>query len=73
MSNQIPNPQAIDSDAFNGVKRPGESYRWKTDVEPLVAVLLAFYRRAHDLGWTTPEMDDARALLHKYAPLEVWP
>lgn len=73
MSNQIPNPQGVKHSHFKGVKRPYESYRWKSDVEPLVAVLLAFYRRAHDLGWTTPEMADARALLHKYAPLEVWP
>lgn len=47
-----------------------------TGTEPTIQdateLILRFYNRARDLGWTTPEMDDARQYLRRVAPQEVW-
>lgn len=44
----------------------------RDDFQDATAIILAFYNRAKDLGWTTPEMADARAFLRQYARNEVW-
>lgn len=41
-------------------------------LEDALQVVQAFYERARMLGWRTPEMVDARELLRKWRPLEVW-
>lgn len=41
-------------------------------VEDATDLVLRFYNRARDHGWTTPEMDDARQYLRRVAPQEVW-
>lgn len=41
-------------------------------IEDATDLVLRFYNRARDHGWTTPEMDDARQYLRRVAPQEVW-